>query len=98
MPERLDNTPAVPGGGGNLGEKLLRWIERKRLQMPAVLVLELHRPLMPLAWSAAMLFGGFIAPLVGPDYYEKVEALRDPALLDRLLKRLEASRDSGGDG
>jgi hypothetical protein len=78
----------------DLGERLLRWVERKRLQAPAALVVELHRPLAPLAWSAAMLFGGILAPLFGPDYYERIESLRDPALFDRILRRLEADAAS----
>lgn len=77
-------------------EGVLRWIERKRLQAPAALVLEMHRPLMPLAWTLAMLAGPALAPFVGPDYYERIEALRDPAALDRLLERLGASRRAPG--
>ena len=72
-------------------EGVLRWIERKRLQAPAVMLLEMHRPLMPLAWTMATLAGSAVAPFVGPDYYKRIEALRDPAVLDRLLKRLEDS-------
>ena len=79
-------------------EKLLRWIERKDLQAPAAAILEMHRPLMPLAWSVAMLAGGVLAPLFGADYYQKIQALRDPEFLDRLLARLEASgrKDKAG--
>ncbi|GEM_PF-2524928 len=69
-------------------DTLIRWIKDKRLETPATLFLEMHRPLMPLAWSAAVLCGAFVAPFFGPDYYEKIEALRDPALLDKLLDRL----------
>ncbi len=72
-------------------EGLLCWIERKRLQAPAALIFEMHRPLLPVAWWAAMLFGGVLAPLLGPDYYEKIEGLRDTAALDRVLARLESS-------
>ncbi|MBM4035751.1 MAG: hypothetical protein FJ291_28765 [Planctomycetes bacterium] len=77
-------------------EAVIRWIERKRLQAPAALFLEMHRPLMPLAWTAAMLASPILAPFLGPDYYERIKALRDPAVVDRLIKRLEASRGGGG--
>jgi len=76
-------------------EALLGWIERKRLQAPVAMLLEMHRPLAPLAWTMAMLAGPAVAPFVGPDYYERIQALKDPALLDQLLKRLEASRHRG---
>lgn len=72
-------------------EGLLGWIERKRLQAPAALILEMHRPLAPLAWWGGMLLGGLLAPLFGPDCYEKIEALRDTAALDRVLERLQSS-------
>jgi hypothetical protein len=87
-----DGEPVPVDNPAGAVEAMVRWIERKGLQVPAAFVLDLHRPLLPLAWPAAMLFGGLIAPFFGPDYYEKIEALRDPAVLDRLLKRLEDSR------
>jgi hypothetical protein len=86
------------GGGDGPIERLLGWVERRGLQGPAAVLLEMHRPLMPLAWSAAMVFGGLVAPFFGPDYYHKIEALRDPAALDRLLRRLETRRDGPGAG
>ena len=87
MEEQPDGPLSPSRPASDAGEAILRWIER--LQAPATLLLELHRPLMPLAWSAAMLFGGVVAPLFGADYYERIEALRDPAVLDRILARLE---------
>lgn len=85
-----ESSNAVGRGESPVGfaERVLRWIERKRLQAPAALLLEMHRPFQPLAWSAAVLLGGVLAPLVGPDYYRQVERLRDPAALDRVLERL----------
>ena len=90
MDRKTEDDLRALSGSVPLTEKLLRWVRRKDLCAPAAILLELHRPLMPLAWPMAMLFGGMIAPLYGPDYYEKIEALRDPQLLDRLLKRLES--------
>ncbi len=82
--ENACKTPAEDGPG----EAMLRWVKRKGLVLPATVLLEMHRPLMPLAWSAAMIFGAFLAPLFGPDYYRRIEALRDPGALDRILSRL----------
>ena len=95
MPDANENRGSPADAGNDLVETVLRWIERKELQAPAALFLDMHRPLAPLAWSAAMLFGGVVAPFFGPDYYERIEALRDPALLDRILKRLETGRREG---
>ena len=79
---------APAGSGIACADTLIRWIKDKRLEAPATLFLEMHRPLMPLAWPAAVLCGAFVAPFFGPDYYEKIEALRDPATLDKLLDRI----------
>lgn len=79
-------------------DPLVKWIKAKRLETPATLFLEMHRPLMPLAWPAAVMCGTFLAPFFGPDYYDKIEALRDPAALDRLLERLAARDSEGGSG
>jgi hypothetical protein len=79
-------------------DPLVKWIKAKRLETPATLFLEMHRPLMPLAWPAAVMCGTFLAPFFGPDYYDKIEALRDPATLDKLLERLAAHDGEGGSG
>ena len=92
--ERPDIQPAY--NGIPFGDTLIRWIKKKKLETPATLFLEMHRPLMPLAHPAAVMLGAFVAPLFGPDYYEKIEALRDPKVLDKLLARL-ADRNPEGD-
>ncbi len=79
---------AAAASGTACADALVRWIRDKKLEAPASLFLEMHRPLMPLAHPAAVLCGTFIAPFFGPDYYEKIEALRDPATLDTLLDKL----------
>jgi hypothetical protein len=82
-----------PGAAGRSPiDAVLGWVERKGLQAPAAMLVEMHRPLLPLAWSAAVLLGGVLAPFIGPDYYQKIDALRDPAALDRLLERLKPPR------
>lgn len=75
-------------------DTLINWIKKKKLEAPAALFLEMHRPLMPLAHPAAIMFGTFVAPFFGPDYYDKIEALRDPAILDKVLDRLTDRKGS----
>ncbi len=93
----MSKEPEIIADSGELGpwgEKVLGWVVRKRLQMPAKLFLEMHRPLQPLIWPAAMLVGGIIAPLFGPDYWKKADSLRDTNIIERAIKRLEVL--SGG--
>ncbi len=80
---------ADSGKLGPWGEKALGWVVRKRLQMPAKLFLEMHRPLQPFLWPFAMVVGGLVAPLFGPDYWKKIESLRDSNVIERAIKRLE---------
>lgn len=98
MADAQDRAAPPVDAGQRAAEWLFRWIVAKRLQAPAAMVLEMHRPLAPLAWPMAMLLGGVVAPFFGPDYYEKIEALRDPAAIDCLLKRLETAGQDEGDG
>jgi hypothetical protein len=95
MNEAPRNSTARPSPDLGFLDPLVGWIKAKRLQAPAALVLDMHRPLMPMAFPAAMMAGTFIAPLFGPDYYEKIEALRDPAAVDWLLMRLSDEERSG---
>jgi hypothetical protein len=90
MAKETGHSAPCPDPLSSPADRLCEWVRRKKLETPAALFLEVHRPLMPLAWPAAVLVGPFIAPLFGPDYYEKIEALRDPAALDRVLARLSA--------
>lgn len=78
----------IAPGAIPFADTFVRWIREKKLEAPVSLFLEMHRPLMPLAHPAAVLCGTFIAPFCGPDYYDKIEALRNPAVLDDLLDRL----------
>jgi len=79
-----------------VGEKVIQWIKSKELEAPATIFVEMHRPLQPLAWTAAMLAGPFLAPLIGPDYYKQIEALKDPKIIDRILRRLRDSENDEG--
>ena len=88
----------VADSGIAFAETLIKWIRKKKLETPATFFLEMHRPLMPLAYPAAVLCGTFVAPFFGPDYYEKIEALRDPAILDAVLNRLAGRGPEDADG
>ena len=89
MPLLTRNEPTQSAPELAFLDPLIQWIRARGLQAPAVFVLEMHRPLMPLAFPAAVMAGTVVAPFFGPDFYEKIEALRDPAALDWLLKRLQ---------
>lgn len=65
-------------------------IRKRKMQTPAVLLLEMHKPLSFLASQAAIVFSPFLVPIVGFDNvndYSRLLAKRDN--IERLLQELE---------
>jgi len=75
--------------------KLSHEIHRRRLETPAILFLEMHKPLTSVAGHAVIGFSPFIAPFVGMDNvaaYSRLLSNRDS--YERLIRRLEELRES----
>jgi hypothetical protein len=71
-------------------EKLADQIRKRRLEMPAVLALELHKPLAGLAGSAGVVFAPFLVPFLGfnsVNDYSRLFAKREN--VERLMQKLE---------
>jgi hypothetical protein len=65
---------------------------RRKLQAPAILFLEMHKPLAYLGGHAALAFSPFIVPFIGfkaVDQWSQVAAKRE--YVERLIKKLEES-------
>jgi hypothetical protein len=65
-------------------------IKKRKMEMPAVLMLEMHKPLSFLASQATIVFSPFLVPFVGFDNvnnYSRLLANRDN--IERLLVELE---------
>ncbi len=77
-------------------EKLARAIRARRLESPAVLFLELNRPIGFLMSQAALFARPFLSFFLPPNEVEAAaEVLADRDAFDRLLDRLgESSEDS----
>ncbi len=72
-------------------EAVAQAIVERRLTVPAVFFLELHRPLAGLAGQAAVLGTPLLAPLLGLDRFRTLQrVLADPAQFNAFLDRLEA--------
>lgn len=68
-------------------------IERRRLEVPAVLMLEMHKPLSFVGSQTSVMFAPFIAPFLGFDFvnnYSRLFANREN--VERLLQRIESGR------
>jgi hypothetical protein len=83
-------------------DRLAGELDRRGLAAPAAILLEAHRPLLPLLRQGAIFLGPLVAPLIGSRRFAALRrALDDPASYERLAARLasrDAGRDAGGQG
>jgi hypothetical protein len=71
-------------------DRLARQVTRRRLEVPAMLALEMHRPLTFLGSQALVVFTPMLAPLFGLDNLQKLsKLLEEQENLDRLLDRID---------
>ena len=71
-------------------DRAAREVARRRLEVPAVLWLELHRPLTFAMSQALVLFTPLLGPAFGLDNMQKLsKLLEDRSNLDRLIDRIE---------
>lgn len=80
-------------------EKAAEEIRKRKLELPASMFLEMHRPLSFLGTQAAIVFSPFIVPFLGFEgmnnysrLFSKVENV------EKLLIRLDQPAKSGGEG
>ena len=79
-------------------DQLADELERRGIGGPAAILLDAHRPLLPLIRQGAIFLGPLLNPLLGPRRYGLLrQALEDPATYDRLAARLaDEHRDGRG--
>lgn len=74
-------------------ETLADELERRGVGGPAAILLDAHRPLLPLIRQGAIFLGPLLSPLLGRGRFASLrEALDDPAAYDRLAARLAGER------
>lgn len=72
-------------------------ITKRRLEAPAVMLLEMHKPLANFNAHMALAAGGFLAPLLGYELFNDLTRLlskRDN--IDRLLEEIESQSANRG--
>ncbi len=71
-------------------------LERRGIGAPAAILLDAHRPLLPLIRQGAIFLGPLLAPILGPRRSGMLrQAVDDPATYERLTARLRGSRPDG---
>lgn len=75
-------------------DKAAHEILKRKLEMPAVLFLEMHKPLAYVGSHAALAFSPFLIPFVGFDNMNNFSRLlADRENIERLMQRLEKNGD-----
>jgi hypothetical protein len=85
--------PLAESERDKLIHRVAKEIIRRRLQTPAILFLEMHKPLSNVAGHAAIAFAPFVMPFLGfktVDEYSQVFKEREN--VERLIQLLEESR------
>ena len=68
-------------------------LERRGVGAPAAILLDAHRPLLPLIRQGAIFLGPLLGPLLGPRRHGILShAIHDPATYERLAARLAEKR------
>jgi len=71
-------------------ERAARKVTERRLEVPAILALEMHRPLAFLGSQGVVVFTPMLAPLFGLRNLQVLQhLLADRRNLDRLIERIE---------
>jgi hypothetical protein len=71
-------------------DEIARWVVRRRLETPAILFLEAHKPLASLAGHSVVFAAPLMAPLFGMKRMDQLQRLMESsANLDRLIDRIE---------
>jgi len=91
---------AVPptGRADESADRIAGELDRRGLAGPAAIVLDAHRPLLPLMRQGAIFLGPILAPVIGARRFEALRRLLDdPTSYERLAARLAGESVAGGD-
>ncbi len=71
-------------------QRLSQEIKRRRMEVPAILFLEMHKPVAGLAGNALIVLSPFVAPFVGIDnVHDYSRLLSNRASYEKLIVALE---------
>ena len=76
--------------------KIADQVIKRRMETPAIMVLEMHKPLANLTGQAAIAFSPFLIPFLGYEHvndYSRLFASSDN--WDRLIEAIESGPDRG---
>ncbi len=84
------NEELTPEQEEELLEKAAQMVEKRKMVAPAIIVLEMHKPLSYIAANATVTLAPFIVPFLGYDaVHDYSRLLKKPANVERLIQKLE---------
>jgi hypothetical protein len=76
-------------------ETVAREVHKRGMTIPAILFLEMHKPLGFVAGQTLVFGSGFLAPLVGAQNLQKwAKLIENPDDVERLIRRIESPPSS----
>ena len=74
-------------------DALVDELERRGVAGPAAILMDAHRPLLPLLRQGVIFLGPLLNPLLGPRRFDELRGvLDDPLRFDEIAARLARSR------
>lgn len=65
-------------------------VKKRRMEMPAVLALEMHKPIATYTGNMAVVFAPFLGPILGPESFRDYSRLlKDRHNVERLIAMIE---------
>ncbi len=81
----------------SLIDKIASAVIARRMETPAILFLEMHKPLSYIASQGLVVSSPFVAPLVGFDNVQRaVKLLEDRENVERLIRHIEEMAQEHG--
>lgn len=91
----LDPAAAERTAAAELTEKFANAIAERRLEVPALLFLELHRPFLTIAHTSALFAQPFLTPFFGAEKIEGLlEFLNDRRNIEHLIAKIQQRSSS----
>jgi len=76
-------------------ERVAGEVGKRGLETPAILFLEMHKPLANVFAHGALAFSPFLMPFLGFDRVDRyTQFMASPQNVERLIQRIEARRDA----
>jgi hypothetical protein len=87
---RLWDEPLTEEKKVEIADKIASQVVKRGLSVPAILFLEMHKPLSRIAANTAVVFSPFIIPFCGLSFFDNYsQFLEERDNIERVIRRIE---------